>query len=207
MPKFTYEPKSFNDKSVLNPGMHPGFLLAIQDEAVPEGWMMAQKSARMWRWVFAVYQQVGDIQAGAKPERQSATSSQTFSPGGKYQPSKAYVWTCKLLGRKVNAGESIDLDPMLPLPCQVSISRTKSDGSPMEYANIKDIEQWPDGTQYLTPGLKGQLATLLENHDSESQAPVAAPAYAQPAQPPAPAQSWATPAQQPVAATNGARRW
>lgn len=184
MPVFTYEPRTINDKSTLTPGMHPAFLLAIRDEEVPDGWQMKEKSPRMWRWVFAVWATPQDITNGVKPEKQSATSSQTFSPGGKYQPSKAYVWTCKLLGRKIAAGESVDLDPSLPLPCQVMVTRTKQDGTPIEYANLPSLEAWPDGLSYLTPEFRTALVRVLEEAPATQAAtpPVAQPQYAQPAQ-------------------------
>jgi hypothetical protein len=192
MPAFTYTPRTVNDKSSLAPGYHPAFLLAIVDEEVPDGWQMKEKSPRMWRWQFAVFHAPEQIAQGGTPEHQSATSSQTFSPGGKFQPSKAYTWTCKLLGRKVEAGETIDLDPLLPLPCMVMVTRTKSDGTPIEYANLVALEPWPDGTALLMPTLRAQLAAFLETPVAASAQPVAP--SPQPYAPQAAPTTWAQPA-------------
>lgn len=185
MPVFHYEPRITNDKSTLTPGMHPGFLLAIQDEEVPDGWKMKEKSPRMWRWLFAVWPVPEALTAGMRPEKQSATSSQTFSPGGQRQASKAYVWTCKLLGRKIETGESVDLDPMLPLPCWIMVSRTKSDGTAIEYANLMGLELWPEGAALLTPPLRAYLAGafLTEAAPAVQQQNVPPPAQLQYAQP------------------------
>lgn len=203
MPAFSYTPVTSNDISSLRPGLHPAFLLAILDEEVPDGWEMKAKNSRMWRWRFAVWADEAALAQGAKPERQSVVSSQTFSPGGKYQPSKAYVWTCALLGRRIGPGESVDLDPLLPLACQVLVTRTKKDGTPVDYANIMGLEAWPDGQRYVTPDFAARLATLLADpaeapapqqaaplsaayvqaafaHPATPAPPVAAPAGAQP---------------------------
>lgn len=185
MPTFAYEPRTVNDKSNLTPGYHPAFLLAIKDEEVPEGWEMKKKSPRMWRWCFAVFTSPEQVAAGGRPEHQSATSSQTFSPGGKFQPSKAYIWTCKIMGRKIESGESIDLDPMMPIPCLVMVSRTKRDGTHVEYANIDGIEPWPEGPRFLTPGLRQSLAAFLAEMDQpapqgpQHAAPQGQPGYSQ----------------------------
>ena len=190
MPAFTYAPRTVNDKSSLAPGYHPAFLLAIVDEEVPDGWQMKEKSPRMWRWQFAVFHSPEQITQGGQPEHQSATSSQTFSPGGKFQPSKAYTWTCKLLGRKIEAGETVDLDPLLPLPCMVMVTRTKADGTPIEYANLPALEPWPDGNALLTPEFRAKLKAFAETPVAQPPAPVA-----QPGQPGVPPTAWAQPAQ------------
>ena len=151
MPTMTNAPKVFNDQSLLTPGLHPAFLLAITDEATPEGWQMYEKSPRMWRWQFAVWDTPQTVTSDV-PERQSAVSSQTFSPKGRQPASKAYAWTTALLGREIAVGESVDLDPLMPIPCMVSIERKN------EYANIVGLFAWPEGAALLTPGLKDALA-------------------------------------------------
>ena len=93
----------------------------------------------------------------AIPEHQSAPSSQKFSPGGRYQAAKAYVWTCELLGRRIQAGERVSLDALMPLPCRVKITRRDKLGNQQEYANITDLEKWPDGAARLTPDVRQNL--------------------------------------------------
>lgn len=154
MPAMSFQPKApSNDKTSLTDGWHPGYLLAISDEQTPPTWKMFEKSPRMYRWTFAVWQQPGDILHDA-PERQSAPSSQAFSPKGTQPASKAYSWTSALLQRQIQPGESVDLDPMLPLPCRVKISRNG------EYANILDLEYWAEGPP-RTPELLAMLHTCL----------------------------------------------
>ena len=177
MPVMSNTPKVSNDKSSLLDGWHPAFLLAIQEEDTPPSWKMAEKSPRMYRWKFAVWSHPDRI-ATENPERQSAPSSTTFSPKGKNPASKAYTWTAELLGRQIMPGESVDLDPLLPLPCRVKVSRNG------EYANIMDVERWPEGAQALTPALKGLLAFLdTETADAvHAPQPQAQPATQAPAQ-------------------------
>lgn len=200
MPVFNYTPQHVSDPSNLSEGMHPAFLVAITDEETPAAWEMAKKSPRMWRWHFAVWQSPAAITNEA-PELQSTVSSQTFSPGGKYQPSKAFVWTCALLGRAVQPTESIDLDPMMPLPCQLYITRKDKMGVPIEFANVKDLVAWSEGGAVLTPDLRQKIQTWWQMKQASPQtiptpAPTAPPVVAsngwsqaaqatQPAAPPA----------------------
>ena len=166
MPTFSYTPRMFSDASALPEGLHPAFLVAVTDEETPEGWQMREKSPRMWRWYFAVYDNVQVI-PHVRPELQSTVSSQTFSPGGKYQPSKAYVWAVALLNRQIGKGEKIDIDAMLPLACELYISRRDKQGTPVEQAIIKDLVAWGDGAQYLTPELKARLAAWWHEKSNE----------------------------------------
>jgi len=205
MPMFTYTPQQVSDPSFLTEGMHPAFLVAITDEETPAQWEMAKKSPRMWRWSFAVWQDVTSM-TSQPPELQSTVSSQTFSPGGKYQPSKAFVWTCALLGRQVQPTESIDLDPMMPLPCQLYITRKDKNSTPIDYANVKDLVAWGEGAAVLTPELRQKLQTWWQMKQATPQAvptpqPQQTPSTPPPAaQPPAP-NGWAAPSrpQQPAA--------
>lgn len=155
MPAMSYTPKPTNDASTLTPGWHPAVLLAILDEATPEGWIMAQRNPRMYRWKFAVYTTPQNL-PHETPERQSAVSSQAFTPKGRNPASKAYTWTTELLGRVIMPGESVDLDPLLPLPCRVKIERRE------QYANIVDLERWDEGKPLLTDAVKRTLAHLDE---------------------------------------------
>lgn len=204
MPEFSYEPRTVNDKSALSEGWKPAFLLAITDEETPAKWQMAEKSPRMWRWHFAVWE-VPTLIDRQGPEHQTAPSSKTFSPGGKYQPSKAYVWTCELLGRQIQPGERVSLDPLLPVPCRVKIRRKD------EYANIVDLEKWPEGQALLTADVRANLLTWWQQVQAGVQAtPPATEAPPQPQQaPPAGLTSWGTqhgaPAPHPVA--SGAKGW
>lgn len=212
MPTFNYTPQTINDKSLLSSAWHPAMLVQIADEETPAGWQMAAQSPRLWRWKFAVWESPAHVQS-TPPEAQSTVTSQKFSPGGKFQASKAFVFTRKLLAREIAPGESIDLDPMLPLPCQVLISRTDKNGAPIEYANIVDLQTWPEGQAALTPELKSQLAAWLQMKQApqpqpSTSSPPVAPA-AQAYQPPAPGmQSWAQPAAQPpVPAAVSGKAW
>jgi hypothetical protein len=186
MPVFANVPKVTNDKSALTDGWHPAFLLAIQEEDTPPTWKMYAKSPRMYRWRFAVWANPDRITLDA-PERQSAPSSMAFSPRGKNPASKAYQWTTELLGRQIMPGESVDLDPLLPLPCRVKIERNG------EYANIMLLEGWKEGAAYLTDALKHTLSHL--DTAEETPGPQATP-------PPPPA--WSPP---PAAATSGTLNW
>jgi len=173
-----YETKTYNDRSALSAGWKPAFLLAIGDEATPETWKMFEQSPRFWRWKFAVWE-VPHLITQQMPERQSAISSQKFTPKGRQPASKAYQWTASLLGHQIAPGETVDLDPLMPIPCRVKIERTN------EYANIVDVEPCPEIAQHLTEDMKRQLAGFLETF---SQAP-----EPEGNRPPAPAQQWQQP--------------
>lgn len=193
MPQFTYQPRSINDPSQLSEGWHPAYLLSIADEATPEQWTMFESSPRLWRWLFAVWETPQHVQ-GTIPELQSAPTSQKFTPGGRYQPSKAYTWTCTLLGRTVQAGESVSLDDLLPLPCRLKVRRVNGQGQPIEFANLVDLEPWPEGATLLTADLRQKLATwfAMKQAGTPVPAPVAVPRPVPPATP-APA-GWGSPA-------------
>lgn len=200
MPNFTYQPRSINDPSQLSEGWHPAFLLSIADEATPEQWSMYESSPRLWRWIFAVWETPQHVQA-TTPELQSAPTSQKFTPGGRYQPSKAYTWTCTLLGRAVQAGESVSLDELLPLPCRLKIRRTNGQGQPIEFANISDLEPWPDGTSLLTADLRQKLTTwfaMKQETPTPAPAKVAAPRPSPAAAPSAAPAGWGQPAPAPA---------
>ena len=205
-PEFKYEPRTINDKSQLTPNWHPAYLLEIGVEEVPDGWEMKKKNSHMYRWKFCVWEGPHAVTSVA-PEFQSVVSSPQFSPPGKYQASKAFVFTQKLLGRKIEPGEHVNLDPAMPLACQVLINRTDKNGAPSEYANIMDVGAWPDGAALLTPELRQKLAAFLAmktgpaNGQAQAPAPTPQPTYAQPAPtyaPPAPAMATAAPAPMPT---------
>ena len=191
-PEFKYEPRTINDKSQLTPNWHPAYLLEIGVEEVPDGWEMKKKNSHMYRWKFAIWEGPHAVTTIA-PEFQSVVSSPQFSPPGKYQASKAFVFTQKLLGRKIEPGEHVNLDPLMPMPCQVLINRTDKNGAPSEYANIMDVGVWPDGAALLTPELRQKLAAFLAMKtgpaNGQTTPPPAQSTYAQPAPtytPPAP---------------------
>jgi hypothetical protein len=187
MPSMTYTPRTYNDPSNLTMGWHPAFLLEIADEPTPDTWQMFAKSPRMYRWRFAVWE-VPTLIPTQAPERQSAVSSQTFSPKGRQPASKAYTWTVALLGRQIAPGESVNLDPLMPLPVRVKVERKE------QYANIIDVEACPELAQYLTPELKQRLAVFLQTF---GQAPEGAPPLPAPVPTPAPPQpgmqTWGSP--------------
>src|SRR5215468_10778909 len=142
MPQFHRTTTTINDVSNLNPGDHPAFLMAILDEDTPETWTMYQQSPRMWRWHFAIYSSEAAL-GQEVPELQSTVSSQKFSPPVKnFSASKAYRFVKALLNRDIPRAETVDLDPLLPLPCRVIVSRKDKDGNPIEFANIDDLNHW-----------------------------------------------------------------
>lgn len=203
MPNFSYTPRSINDPSQLSEGWHPAYLLQIADEATPELWSMYESSPRLWRWLFAVWETPQHVQT-TTPELQSAPTSQKFTPASRYSPSKAYTWTCALLGRAVQAGESVSLDDLFPLPCRLKIRRVNGQGQPIEFANIVDLEAWPDGGSLLTADVRQKLATWFTMKQQGTPAPAPAPGAvprpvpAVPAAPAAPA-GWGQPAPTPAA--------
>src|SRR5262245_12181321 len=165
MPQMSYTPKTYNDITALSAGWHPAYLLEMADEPTPESWKMYDQSPRLWRWRFAVWE-VPTLIDRQKPERQSAVSSQKFTPKGRQPASKAYSWTAALLGRQIPPGEVVNLDPLMPIPCRVKVELSN------QYANIVDVEPCPDITQYLTPAMRQSLAAFLV---SFSEAPEPAP--------------------------------
>jgi hypothetical protein len=189
MPSMTYTPRTYNDPSALTMGWHPAFLLEIADEPTPEHWQMYEKSPRMYRWKFAVWEVPTLIPTHA-PERQSAVSTQIFAPKGRQPASKAYTWAATLLGRQIPPGETVTLDPLMPLPVRVKVERKD------QYANIRDLEPCPELTPYLTPELHQKLAAFLLTFGQASEAAAAPPPTPTPAPPPAPQpgmQTWGSP--------------
>jgi hypothetical protein len=148
----------------------------------------------MYRWHFAVLDSVATMHQ-IQPEYQTAVSSPIFSAAGK-QVSKAYAWMSAMLGRAIALNESLDTDTLLPLPCQVLISRTDKTGQPSEYATIDaKLLGWPEGATLLTPALRQKLALwwAMKQAGGESPAPATpAPAPVAPSPAPAPAtrQAW-----------------
>lgn len=153
---FEYNPRTFSDPSALPEGLHPAFLLQVVDEETPAGWQMAAKSPRMWRFYFAVWDNPSVVGV-VEPELQSQVCSQTFSAGGKYQASKAYLNMKACLNRDIERGERMDPNALVPLPCQLYISRYDKNNTPIDFANVKDVKPWPQGTALLTADLKAKL--------------------------------------------------
>jgi len=191
MPQFHRTTTTINDVSNLNPGDHPAFLMAILDEETPETWTMYQQSPRMWRWHFAVYS--SDAALGQEvPELQSTVSSQKFSPPVKnYSASKAYRFVKAILNRDIPRAETVDLDPMMPIPCRVIVSRKDSQGEAIEFANIDDVNHWASGP--VTPAFAQYLRQWYAEKTRQTPPPQAPPAPQAFAPAPAPA-----PAQQPL---------
>jgi hypothetical protein len=175
MPEMSYTPQTVNDASALTMGWHPGFLVKIGDEPTPESWQMFAASPRMWRWHFLVWADASRIPHEA-PEQQSAPSSQKFTPKGRQQASKAYSWASALLGHQIQPGERVNLDTLMPLPCRVKVERKE------QWANIVDVEAWPEGQAYLTPDLRTNIQALFDG--SGDGTPPSAP---RPVSPPPPA--------------------
>lgn len=157
-----------------------------------------------WRWSFAVGH-TAETLTTVVPELVTAISSQIFS-GGK-NPSKSYQWHVALLGRDIPVGEEVDLDPLMPFPCQVGVLRSKN-GQAVEWAIVDALYAWEAGHALLTPELRAKLALWWKMKQAgepaadPAPAPVAAPRYAQPA---TTTQAPAAPAPQPV--TAGRTAW
>lgn len=154
MPKQTYTKQFFSEPSDLSPGVHPAFLMAIIEDATPPDWDMFKSSPRMYRWHFATAHSVDSVTT-LVPELVTAITSKIFS-GGK-QPSKNYTWHCTLVGHEIQLDEEVDLDPVMPVPCQLAISRTKQ-GKSVEWAIVDTLYPWPDGQALLTDALRKKLA-------------------------------------------------
>ena len=105
----------------------------------------------------------------------TAITSKIFS-GGK-QPSKNYTWHCTLVGHEIQLDEEVDLDPAMPVPCQLIISRTKG-GKPIEWANVDGLYAWPEGAALLTPELTAKLGLWWKMKQAGEPAPDQAPAPA-----------------------------
>jgi len=182
----TYTPQHYSDPSNLVAGVHPAFLVAVTEEPIPDGWEMAKAHKFMYRWHFAVLDSVATMHH-IQPEYQTAVSSPIFSAAGK-QVSKAYAWMSAMLGRAIALNESLDTDALLPLPCQVLISRSDKAGQPSDYATIDSkLLGWPEGAALLTDDLKKKLTLWWHMKHAGNDEP-AAPAPAAPAAPsPAPA--------------------
>jgi hypothetical protein len=197
-----YTPQYFSEPSQLTEGVHPAFLMAITDEVTPPNWESAKKNPRIYRWHFAVLHNV-ETMGQYHPELQTAVSSQIFS-GGK-QPSKNYTWHCTLIGHEIQPEEEVDLDPMMPVPCQLFIGRHDKTGKAIEYANIDKLYAWPDGYKVLTDATRQMLATWWRMKQAETPEPPApaaqppVPPVQAPPTPPAPP-AYQPPVQQPLAA-------
>jgi hypothetical protein len=197
MPEFVYEPRSTNDKSSLTAGWHPAFLICIGDDPKPPSWRDADIRPRIWRWHLVAWE-VATLIGRQPPEHQTATSEQTFSPGGRqYGPSKAWRWTRDLLDREIQPSERVNLDLLArqtPIPCRIKVERNG------DWANIKDIESaktsWPEGATALTPEVRVYIAQLVAEIDTQQAAQVApAPPPQSPGRqgPPPGMQSWGSP--------------
>jgi hypothetical protein len=198
MPEFFYEPRSTNDKSTLSTGWHPAFLIAIGDDAKPSTWRDVDIRPRIWRWHYVVWE-VATLIGRQPPEHQTATSEQTFSPGGRqYGPSKAWRWTRDLLDREIQPSERVNLDVIArqnPIPCRIKVERNG------DWANIKDLESartsWPEGATALTPEVRAYITQFLTEIDNP-QAPPPPPASSPQPQPQPGMQSWGSQPPQPA---------
>lgn len=194
MPQFT--PKTVSDPSNLTHGRHPGFLLAITEEPIPDGWAMGAKDTLMFRWHLAIWEHIEHL-AQYAPEQQSAISSRAFSPKGKFQQSKAHAWASALIGHEIPKGQGVDLDPLLPIACYVDVERTPGN----DYCKITALWGRPEGQgaippvvhqlrqQYVTVGTPAPQAQL--NGQAPLPPPPAPPAQQQPP-PPRPV-AWGSP--------------
>lgn len=189
----TFQPKTVNDPSNLTHGRHPAFLLAIMEELIPEGWESGKKDTHMFRWHLAIWEHPDHLTQYA-PEQQSAISSRAFSPKGKFQASKAYVWACALLGREIPRGQGVDLEPLLPLACWADVERTPGN----DYAKITALWGRPEGQSAIPPvvhQLRQQYVTVGTPAQAPANGQAPAPQPLPPAQQPPPPRptTWGSP--------------
>jgi hypothetical protein len=126
--------------SSLSQGWHPEFLVHISEEITPADWKMKEKSPTMWRWYVLVWESPVTLQQGQAPEQQSGLTSAKFSPKGRYVASKAWTWTSQILGRQLATGETVDWDPLYPVPVRIKVSRDPG----KDYIKIEDVEAWDE---------------------------------------------------------------
>lgn len=171
MPMMKATKASLSEPSNLTDGIHCAYLLAITDEATPENFINVEKNPRSYLWHFAVYQTPSSV-GREVPEYITAWSTQICSYGGK-RASKCYDWTTTLIGRGLELNESIDLDPMMPMPCQVATSKKDSQGNPKDFATITGLYVWAEGAAML------QNAAFTEGLSRfwEGKRPADAPAF------------------------------
>ena len=167
---FSYDVKTINDPSALTEGWKPAFFLDLTTEPTPANWVMKEKHETMHRWHFAVWGDPSQIGHSA-PEHQTAPSSPIMSPGGRNPASKKFLWMKELIGHELMPGQSYSLTP--PIPCRVKIKRKDI------YANVMDIERWPEGEQFLTEEFRARLADWWQQKQS-TPAPAAPPQTRQP---------------------------
>lgn len=177
---FGYEPRTFSDPTALAEGLHPAFLVQVTDEVKPDGWKM--QTERMWRFNFGVWDNVNVIHT-TPPELQTKTCSQTFSSGGKFQASNAYVYMKAALNRDIAPREKIDPNALVPLPVMLYVVRLDSQNRAVDFAIIKDVRPWAEGNALLTPEFKAQLMAWWASKQpalEEARAAVAAQTPATP---------------------------
>lgn len=184
--EFVNEPSQMvNDPSQLSSGAHYGFLLDIQSAPKNPKWKNYDTHPNVWRWFFALWERQEDI-GRTTPELQSKDTEQKFSPArqgpqGLLSASTAYEWTKELLGRDIPRGEHVSLAPLLPIPVRVRIERAE------QYARIKYLERWPEGTPQLSPGFKDNLAAWFRLKQEGATQPTPSPVPAPSTWAPAPA--------------------
>lgn len=194
--QFGYEPRTFSDPTALAEGLHPAFLVQVTDEERPKDWKM--QTDRMWRFNFGVWDNVQVIHTTA-PELQTKTCSQTFSSGGKFQASNAYVFMKAALNRDIPPREKIDPNALVPLPVMLYVVRQDSQGKTVDFAIIKDVRPWEEGKALLTPEFTAQLMAWWASKQpalESAREAVAAQTPAPPTMAPAPVPTTPPPAPQ-----------
>ena len=164
--EFGYEPRTFSDPTQLEEGLHPGYLVQVVIDDVPPDWESYKKDKLQWRWYLAIWgseAQVGQV----APELQSGISARSFSPGGKFQASKARVWSKALLRRDIGLRERFAPNELVPLPCMVYITREDKHGNRLDFANVKELRRWDRGVDLLTPALRENLMSWWHGKEAE----------------------------------------
>lgn len=162
----------------LSNGWHPAYLVKVGSHATPEGWAM--QTPQYFRWYFAVWEDDVAQKQGVEFEKLDGISSTAFN-----DKSKAYRWVGTILNVTPKPGETIDLEPLYPIPCTVRLERVQKQDR--VYAKITDVDRGSGWQKELEVrnDVRVYLTDLVHKLAS-GQAPATSPAdIPDPAVPPA----------------------
>jgi hypothetical protein len=96
----------------LTDGWHPAVLVGISEHEKPENFLMSTPT--LLRWHLVAWEDRDEIDEQSSAQKLDGTTSTAFSPR-----SKAFRWVKDMLGRKLEIGEDVDFDALLPYPCRI----------------------------------------------------------------------------------------
>jgi len=201
MPVFTTG-QSNEPTSSLAHGWHGSVLYGIRTEPIPEYYTSSrEKDTHQWQWYCAIWQTLDEMFAGKDPELRALSTTRTFSGerksvnGEPLSASKAFRWTCSLLGRVPSPSEAVSLDDKLPLFVLVNVIRRPDS----QFIKTPELLAWPaNSAEWPRPE---KMPTCIAVHIANLPVPIVEPPRPQIARapsaatPPPPA-----PAPQPAAA-------